>query len=183
MVEFYTVLSFIQAAGIIVGVAYYVMNIRISQRNQELMLKAQQHTLETRQVQMFLDISRQLNSKEYMVAWNRSFEESNWTNYEEFQALWKEKEFREAFSVVGTYYEGLGVLVREGFLDIRYVALLLSGATMNYWSKLNPIVEGARRATGFTRFLSESEFLYDELIKYLDGHPELKTGSYKGFSE
>ncbi|HEX9915252.1 MAG TPA: hypothetical protein VGB32_10060 [Candidatus Bathyarchaeia archaeon] len=41
MVEVDTILSFIQASGIIVGVAYYIMNIRISQRNQELMLKAQ----------------------------------------------------------------------------------------------------------------------------------------------
>ena len=120
------------------------------------MLKAQQHTLETRQVQMFLGISRQLHSKEYMAAWDRAFEESNWTNYDEFQELWKEKEFREAFNVVATYYEGLGVLVREGFLNIRYVALLMSGATMNYWSKLKPIVEDARRATGFTRFMSKS---------------------------
>ena len=61
MVEFNTILSFIQASGIIVGVAYYIMNIQNSQKNQEL-------TLETRQASLHLySITRDdwVNEQEY----------------------------------------------------------------------------------------------------------------------
>ncbi len=58
MVEFSTILSFIQAGGIIVGVTFYILNIQnnqrnheIAQKNQELALKAQKHATETRQLE------------------------------------------------------------------------------------------------------------------------------------
>ncbi|MCX6654296.1 MAG: hypothetical protein NTY03_04145, partial [Candidatus Bathyarchaeota archaeon] len=50
------------ALGVCVAAIFYVLNLRISQknqeinqRNQELSLKNQQQTLETRQAQMFLN--------------------------------------------------------------------------------------------------------------------------------
>jgi hypothetical protein len=39
----------VAATGVLVAAAYYVLNIRTNRRNQELTLKAQQMTLETRQ--------------------------------------------------------------------------------------------------------------------------------------
>ncbi len=84
MVEIGTILSFIQAAGIIVGVAYYIMNIRISQRNQELMLKAQEQTLETRRIGIFQNLSSQITSEEGL---KRYYELMNyeWADYDEFE--------------------------------------------------------------------------------------------------
>lgn len=49
MVEFSTILQFIQAFGIIIGVAYYVMNIENNRKNQELQL-------ETRQAQLLMAV-------------------------------------------------------------------------------------------------------------------------------
>ena len=37
----------VAATGVLVAAVFYILNIRISQRNQELMLKAQHQTLET----------------------------------------------------------------------------------------------------------------------------------------
>ena len=78
------------------------------------------------------------------------------------------------FSTMGTYYEGVGVLVKEGRLDIRWVALLMAGMVINMWEKLEPVIEEYRLYTR-PRMASESEYLYNELMKYLEKHPELKT--------
>ena len=63
----------------------YILNLRISQKNQEISLKnqelmlkaqeqstkAQQQTLETRQAQMFMNIYDKTSSKEFQMAWQR----------------------------------------------------------------------------------------------------------------
>jgi hypothetical protein len=54
----------VAATGVLVAAIFYILNLRISQRNQELMLKAQeqsaraqQQTLETRQAQLHMQLS------------------------------------------------------------------------------------------------------------------------------
>ena len=84
-------------------------------------------------------------------------------------------EFQEAFTILGMYWEGIGVLVKEKFLDIRLVALMLCGNTRFFWEKLKPFVDEARVDLGYERWMSETEYLYDELLKYLGEHPELST--------
>jgi hypothetical protein len=69
----------------------------------------------------------------------------------------------------------MGVLVREGLLPIRMVALLLCGMTRLYWERHVPIIEEGRRVTGHRRMFSENEYLYNELMGYLKIHPELET--------
>jgi hypothetical protein len=176
------------ALGVCVAAVYYVMNLRISQRNQELSLKAQetsakaqelalktqQQTLETRQAQMFMSIYSQTTTKDFTQAWNKvaSYE---WKNFEEYQTLYQKKEFRDAYTIIGMYFEGLGVLVRKGYLDISLIALLMCGMTTFYWEKFIPIKNDAKVEFGFSRWMSETEYLYDELLKYLKVHPELDT--------
>jgi len=40
--------------GVFIAAFFYVLNLRISQKSQQLMLKAQQQTLETRQFQLLM---------------------------------------------------------------------------------------------------------------------------------
>ena len=87
----------------------------------------------------------------------------------------RNKEFLEAYWATCMFYEGLGVLVKEGFLPIRMVALLMSGMTRSYWEKIVPVYEEGLKEMGFSRWLSESYYLYNELVKYLNEHPELNT--------
>jgi hypothetical protein len=85
------------------------------------------------------------------------------------------EDFQEAFTIIGMYWEGIGVLVKEKFLDIRLVALMLCRNTRFFWEKLKPFVDEARVNMGYERWMSETEYLYNELLKYLDEHPELST--------
>lgn len=163
----------IGALGVFVAAVYYILNIQNNRRNQELSLKAQQQTLETRQVQMFLSIYNKITEKEFTRAWNTVMN-NNWSSYQEFSELRKKPEFYEAFLFINGFFEGIGVLVKEGMLDIRWIALLMASWTIEYWEKIREAIIEHKKIIGAKRLLSEYEYLYDELLKYLEQHPELK---------
>jgi hypothetical protein len=61
------------ALGVCVAAVYYVINLRISQKNQEismknqeLILKTQEQTLETRQFQLLMQLTEFITTKEGM---------------------------------------------------------------------------------------------------------------------
>ena len=49
---------------------------------------------------------------------------------------------------------------------------IVRATTRLYWEKYAPIVEEGRRSQG-ARWLSETEYLYVDLMKYLEKNPEL----------
>ena len=103
----------------------------------------------------------------------------NFDNFEEFNEIFNfetiegQENWMPMLTVV-SYYEGVGALVKEGLLDIKFVALLICGQTINLWEKFAPFADEIREYVKNKRWASEWEFLYNELIKYLDEHPELK---------
>ena len=74
-----------------------------------------------------------------------------------------------------TWYENVGVLVKEGLLDVRLITMMYAGATRELWEKLEPVIDGCRLALNYPRMYSETEYLCKTLIKYMDEHPELTT--------
>jgi hypothetical protein len=172
----------VAATGVLVAAAYYILNLRVIQRNQELTLKAleqsakaQQQTLETRQAQIFINVNDRIQSNEFQTAYDKVVM-TPWATWEEYSKLYRDdKEFRDAERLTQGIFEGMGVLVREGLLPVRMVALLICGVTRLYWERHIPVIDEGRRVTGSRRLYSENEYLYDELIKYLGEHPELDT--------
>ena len=168
--------------GLTVSLAaiYYTLTLRYTRRNQELALKAQEQALETRQAQIFMQIYNQShNDPSFIKAFGRIFElvgTNPVKSYEEFQKIRENEQDRDAISRVSFFYEGVGVLVKEGYVSIRLVALLMTGMTRLWWEGLykSSIVEG-RKLMNSLRWMSEAEYLYDELMKYIEEHPELKT--------
>ena len=168
MAEIGTILSFIQAAGIVVGVAYYIMNIQNNQRSQQL-------TLETRQAQLFMDLYRMFSEREYYTAWN-TFQDNKGKSVEELKKLYSnDPEFRWDVTKWVWYFEGLGVLVREGLLDIRLIALLMTGLVNQWWEWWGPVAKELSVEWNWPRYVVETEYLYTELMKYLEKHPEIKA--------
>ena len=134
--------------------------------------------LETRQAQMFMQIYNQMNDSGFQAALKKVVP-LEIHSFNEFQELfsWDSPEGLENWSSLDrlvAYYEGVGVLVREELLDVKYVALLICGMTIILWEKFSPFVDEIRRYSNSRRWASEWEYLYNELIKYLEEHPELK---------
>jgi len=78
-------------------------------------------------------------------------------------------------STMMNFYQGVGVLVKANLVDIRLISHLMSNSTKEFWEKVEPIVEEARENWYGPGFLIQTEYLYNELMKYSEEHPELKT--------
>ena len=152
------------------SILYYSLTLRNAN-------KTQQMQLETRQAQVFMNIYNQSQTDPAFINSWRIFITKQWKDEHEFIELFNpsnpsDDEFYIAMGHIGSFYEGLGVFVKEKLLDIRLLALLMSGMTIMFWKKVAPVVEPFREAYNFP-WLSETEYLYNALQKYLEENPDI----------
>ena len=158
----------VAATGVLVAAAYYVLNMRATQRNMKT-------NLDTRQAQLFMQIYGKWDEEGFSSHWF-DFYGTVWTDYSKFkEEILQNLDKRKSLSVLVRFFEGLGVLVKENLLDIRMVSLTMAGDTRIFWEQYKPIIGEWRRDWKYPRIMSETEYLYDELMRYMDAHPELRT--------
>jgi hypothetical protein len=162
-------------AGLSIGVAaiYYTLTLRSTQR-------AQQLQLETRQAQLFMNIYNQSFTNPRYLESIGIILDNPWSSYDEFKSIYrfgknKDPEFCLAYDLICGFFEGMGVLVKENLLDIRLVALLVSNQTIRIWELNQLIIDEFREDMNAPRIWIEFEYLYNELIKYHEQHPELMS--------
>ena len=172
IVQTFGVVGTLSAATI--AVRSYVNSNKRAEESRKKEQETRDRDLETRQAQMFMNIYQQTTQREFTSAYNK-YIFSQWKNFSEYSELLQNKEFVDDLTILCMYWEGLGVLVKEGFLPIRLVALLLTGMTRSFWEKLKPIKDEVRVDAGYVRWMSETEYLYDELLRYIGEHSELAT--------
>jgi hypothetical protein len=162
--------------GLTVSIAaiYYTLTLRYTRRNQDLQL-------ETRQAQLFQHVYDNWMSPELSDDWRmiRPFE---FKDYDHFFTFWETytdgtPEHRAMGNLIG-YYEGIGVYVKEGLINIRLVALLMTGMTTIFYRKFLPYAERYRKETGYDWFVIETEYLYNELMRYIDENPDYRTSQH-----
>ena len=149
------------ATGVLVAAVFYILNMRA--------------TLQTRQAQLFMQIYSKWSEEDWSVQHlilGKTFDQS----YDDFKKnVLNNTEEMKKFQSLMRFYEGLGVLVKEKLIHIRLVALTMAGDTIRYWEQVKPIIMNMRADLKYPRLQSETEYLYFELLRYIDEHPELKT--------
>ncbi len=164
MVELSVIRDLVAIFGVIAGFSYYVLTVRNNQHNQKLSLKAQQQTLETRQAQLFMHIYSIFQSTEFVSAFSNIVYNVEWKDYDDFISKYGPRanlELSSQRTTVGSYFEGLGVLVKRGLIDATLVDDLLSGLIVMYWEKFKPIVEEHRRRLNYPQYGEWVEYLYN----------------------
>ena len=137
--------------------------------------KTQQTQLETRQAQFYMQLFNKITSVESIkqIGIIRSAE---WSTYEEWLDVYqKNDDYRNAFSWFLTTMEGFGVFIREGLIDIRLIALFIAGPSRELWEAHKEIIYRERERRNMPRYGSEWEYSKNELMKYMEKHPELAT--------
>ena len=180
-ITYQMVLSTLQTIALIVGITYYLFIMRNSQRNQELTLqsqelarKAQEQAVETRQAQLFMQFMSPAATGD-KPRYYQEIMEWEWSDYDEFTRIRSDPENKKSFSQISYYLESLGSYVRLGYIPIRLVAVTMSLWVTGFWNKFGSMIIEERMRINTPRFLSETEHLYKELMKYIEEHPELKT--------
>jgi len=125
----------VAATGVLVAAAYYIMNIRTTQRNMK-------QTLETRQTQLFMDYSKKILSPEFQDTIRELLQKWSWTDIDDFMHKYGPIDNPKAWDKLWevTYnYEHLGLLVRRGLIDPKFLYEFDGPFFIFYWEKYEPI--------------------------------------------
>jgi len=178
MVEFtyQMVLGTLQTVGLLVGIYYYIMTIRANQRNQEIALKNQELTLETRQAQLYEHLSDLTWSRETQEALDIIWPLKHLSDEEFIEKFRDDWKFRRAFFHWAYLMERVGSLLKRGLIDVEPIAI--SGSTartiIDEWEDYRSVIYKLRQTDTISkRSFNMWEYLYDTLMKYFEEHPEL----------
>jgi len=169
MVDYSTLALVLTGLGLTASILYYAMVLRNANKTQQL-------ALETRQAQLFMQMYNRwienIGSENYYPVISRKI--SNW---EELKSIYNSDEkYQRMLNEIAGFYEGLGVLVKAGYLSIHPIALMWTGVTTLFWTNvLEPTIDDWRTEYKLRRLWSEAEYLCRELLRYVEEHPELKT--------
>ena len=136
MVDIQTASVIIAATSIVLGVIYYLFNMRT--------------TLETRQASLFMQLYSIYDSKEFLndytdVCWRHEYGDINdWMKKYHPQ---KNPEAYASFMRLGRFYEGVGILVEKKLISMDLVVELMREAILFSWERLKTYAYGQRELT------------------------------------
>ena len=150
------------ASGVCIAAIFYVLNLRISQRNMR-------QTLETRKLQFVTSITNQQLSEEGQRRYGELLN-MEWKDYDDF-----EKKYGSDYNLdnyakrmnVWKTYNTLGMLVREKLIEPEVLWRINDVNPCFMWSKFKDIIVEQRKRYGGDRwgYLSDFKFLNDEMLR------------------
>ena len=163
MADLQTLSLVLTGIGLIIALTYYALTLRNANR--------------TRQADMLMRLHSEWG--------NQYHQDAAWTvlsldfgDYREFESKYgpvtEGKEVHMELYRVGWFFNGLGVLLHKGLADIDLIVELFGYMVIWQWEIIEPVITAGRELYGQPKTLEWYEYLYKELIKYRDEHPEPK---------
>ena len=155
MVDITEISAVVAAAGVLVGVIYYILDMRNQTRK--------------RQTDLVMKLYSELGSKEYIEAYPKFFL-LEFKDFEDFRDKYPRVKFASseagtAYNMYCYFFEKVGLLLHRKLIDIELVDDLFSIAIKSNWEKVKPIVEGRRKEWNTPAYWEWFEYLYNEMRK------------------
>jgi hypothetical protein len=145
MVDIIEISAIVAAAGVLVGVVYYILDMR----NQS----------KVRQTDLMIRLFSNMIDKDWLEAWEkvRDREVMDYGGYKEKYGLVEANQ-------IYLFYDQLGRLLQKGLIDIDLLPIE-TGQVTNAWEKLGPLLKGSRKKFKEPKLGSGFEYLYNEVKK------------------
>jgi hypothetical protein len=155
------------ASGVCVAAIFYVLNLRISQKNQEISQRNMKTTLETRKLQFVTSITNQLLSEEGQKRFGELLN-MEWKDYDDFEKKYGSDynmdNYAKRMSVWNTY-NTLGMLVREKLIEPEVLYSITGTNPLLMWSKFKDLIAEWQKRYGGGDTLSDFKFLSNEILR------------------
>lgn len=154
MLDIPSISAIVVAAGVLVGVVYYVLDMK--------------HQRQERQTDLLVRVVPWINidSNELQQAIMRVLK-TEYKDYDDFVRRYgeihSEKPEQVAILALTNYFEGLGILVKRKLIDIDLVYDFWGSDINMIWEKLQPIIEGERKKWNYPTL--NCEYFYSEMKK------------------
>ena len=176
-ITYQMVLSTLQTVGLLVGITYYIMDMRNAQKNRKLTLKAQEHATETRELDLFMRWQEPQTDPEW---WGNFLDIlfMEWDDFDDFQ-----KKFDHSINAENAskrfaqwkYWGGLGYLLSRGVIDPDTVFEMGGDISINMWGHFESIIKDFRKRDNNPGLWRWFEYLVNEMKKVRD---ERELGTY-----
>ncbi len=146
MVDIQTVSIVIASASVVVGVIYYVLQLR--------------HQARMRKTDLVMRLYSAFGSPEFLEAWEtiRKREFTDFGTYEKKYGL-------SAYMQVSTLFEGIGILLDRRLIDNDLADDLFSVPVRLAWERMKALIQEDRKQTNEPRTWEWFEYLYNEMKK------------------
>jgi hypothetical protein len=150
----------VTATSVTIAAIYYVLSLRVSQRNMK-------HTLETRQAQFMMQLNESMTNVE---VWKNHIELMNmeWTDLDDFEKKWGSGGNLEAAAKrldMWWRYSFVGGLLQRNLVDREWLYNAYSAIIILQWFKWEPIIMQSRKFFNNPQYGADFEYLAKELIK------------------
>jgi hypothetical protein len=151
MVDVTEASAIVAAAGVLVGVVYYIMDMR--------------HQMQVRQTSMVMGLYSTFGSTEFQRAYQtiRNLEFEDYVDY--MKRYGRDVEVRAAMWTVTIFFEGIGILAKRRLVKMELVADLFGYPIIKTWEKVASPVKGLREAEKTSGICEWFEYLYNEMKK------------------
>jgi hypothetical protein len=156
MVDVTQISAIVAAAGVLVGVVYYVLEIR--------------HQNRIKQTDFITRLYSTYGSKEFHGIL-KEVHTLQFNDYEDFVKkygpwLSKPGSAQTAIFVVSTFFTEIGILLRRKIIDIDFLYDIFGSASVKLnWEKVKPVILGLREQFRDPAVFGPFEYLYDEVKK------------------
>jgi hypothetical protein len=146
MVDITEISAMVAATGVLVGVVYYILDIR--------------HQTRIRQTDLVMRLYSTRGSKEFQEA-VKNVMTAKPENYKNYENWWEWSDFIEVL----IFFEGIGILLHRKLIDIKLADDLFSTLIKASWEKIRSVVENVRKYHSSPAIAEHFEYLYNEMKK------------------
>ena len=146
MVDIVEVSAVVATAGVLVGVVYYILDMRNQTR--------------LRQMDLVMRLYSVFATEEFQKEMFTMMTDTDIKDHNAFR-----KKYGVNVAPTGLFFHEVGILLSRKLADIDLISDLFGQLAIGYWEKTLPRVEDARRQLNAPGFGGGFEYLYDELKK------------------
>jgi len=143
------------AIGILIGVVNWIRKSSTAERLRKT-------EIETRQARLFMDIYASFIDPELTEMYEDMLAYWEWKDYEDYVKKYVEPKGIQQVTVQ-RFFNGIGVLVLRGLIDVTLVNDLMGEAIIRTWEKFKPIYERRRIDLNWPQLWLPTELLCDKM--------------------
>jgi len=155
MLDIASISAMVAAAGVLVGVLYYILDVH----NQAMI----------RKTELITRLYSHLYGSEALQSARKKVNSITYEDYDDFVKKYGAPDSEEpipmAISLLLYVFEEAGVLLSKKLVDVDLIDQLMGESIMSTWTNLMPLIEEARKRLNRPRVWINFEYLYNEIQK------------------
>ena len=137
MADLEQLLTYLTLISVPIGVFYHILMLNNTRKNQR-------QALETRQAQLLMNIMNTFRSREFRTQWHIVFDIEAETFENLAKIMQKDREVLIAWTSVLTFFESVGVIVRNQMIDVSLIYSLMGLSLKSLWERSEHLILGDR---------------------------------------